>query len=105
MRGYRIELGEIESALLDHPDVSDAVVALREDRPGEKRLAAYVVPRAGTAPTWEDLRGFLAATLPAHMVPAAAAFLEVLPLTPGGKRDRDALPPPGVEVRGRGAGL
>lgn len=104
MRGFRIELGEIEAALRGHSDVLDAVVTLREDRPGEKRLAAYVVPRApipqgGAAPTGPDLRRFLAATLPAHMVPAAVVFLPHLPLTPSGKRDRAALPPPGGETR------
>ena len=102
MRGFRIELGEIEMALTGHPDVLDAVVALREDRPGEKRLAAYVVPRAGAMPTASGLREFLAASLPAHMVPASVVFLRALPLTPSGKQDRTGLPPPGGEDRGSG---
>jgi len=99
MRGFRIELEEIESALLRHPDVRDAAVALREDKPGAKRLAAYVVPRPGSAPTGAGLRAFLAATLPAHMLPAAVVFQSALPLTASGKRDRAALPPPGAEAR------
>jgi len=102
MRGFRIELGEIEAALLRHPDVRDAAVALREDQPGAKRLAAYVVPGPGAAPTGAGLRAFLAATLPAHMVPAAVVFQSALPLTASGKRDRAALPPPGAGARDGG---
>ncbi|HKI03783.1 MAG TPA: amino acid adenylation domain-containing protein [Thermoanaerobaculia bacterium] len=45
VRGYRIELGEIETALRQHPEVGDCVVAAREEETGERRLVGYVVPR------------------------------------------------------------
>lgn len=94
LRGFRIELGEIESALAGHLGVAQAVVLLREDVPGEKRLVAYLVPTKGSAPASPELRDFLLRSLPAYMVPAAYVSLDTLPLTPNGKIDRRALPAP-----------
>jgi amino acid adenylation domain-containing protein len=94
LRGFRIEPGEIEAALRQHPAVRDAVVALRDDTPGGKRLVAYVVTRLGAAPSVSDLHGFLGRMLPRHMVPAAFVVLDRLPLAPNGKVNRAALPAP-----------
>ncbi|RII13421.1 Dimodular nonribosomal peptide synthase [Streptomyces sp. YIM 130001] len=94
IRGFRIELGEIESVLVTHPDVAEAAVVVREDRQGDKRLAAYVVPVTGRDPEPSDWRRLLAATLPAHCVPASFTPLKALPLTANGKLDRAALPTP-----------
>jgi acyl carrier protein len=91
IRGFRIELGEIEVALNRHVAISEAVVLVREDQPGDKYLAAYLVARAATKPAWNELRNFLKISLPEHMVPAAFVFLEKLPLNVNGKLDRDAL--------------
>lgn len=96
VRGFRIELGEIEAVLAQHPDIQEAVVIVREDVPGDKRLVGYVVSKKESNPalTVEQLRLFLQSRLPAHMVPTAWVFLPVLPQTPNGKVDRRALPAP-----------
>ena len=93
IRGYRIELGEIESVLKLHPAVREAVVVVREDVPGDRRLVAYVAPASAAAQAGE-LRGFLKERLPAYMLPSAFVFIDAFPLTPNGKLDRKALPPP-----------
>lgn len=94
IRGYRIELGEIESRLAQHPNVREAVVAVREDRPGNKRLIAFVVSESSLRDA-AAVRSFAAETLPDYMVPSVVMFLDTLPLTPNGKIDRNALPTPG----------
>ena len=97
LRGFRIELGEIDSSLTALPAIGSACVVLREDRPGDKRLTAYVTPATATADAQIDVpavREALKRTLPEYMVPSAFVTLPALPLTPNGKVDRKALPLP-----------
>ncbi len=99
IRGYRVEPGEISAVLNQHPSVQASVVAAREDDFGEKRLVAYVVPKAGSKLTEQSLRDVIRQRLPDYMEPSAFVWLKVMPLTPNGKIDRAALPPPEVRTR------
>jgi aryl carrier-like protein len=92
LRGFRVEPGEIEARLGEHPAVREAVVVVREDAAGDRRLMAYYAGDAIVEA--EALRRHLSERLPGHMVPAAFVRLEALPLTPSGKLDRKALPAP-----------
>ena len=99
IRGLRVELGEIEHALTSHPSVREAIVLLREDRPGTKQLTAYVVSaRTDEAALEHELRTRLAGALPAYMLPDLFVRLAGLPLTSNGKVDRKALPAPAAPV-------
>jgi len=101
VRGFRIELGEIETVLARHPAVAECVAMAREDRPGDRRLVAYVVPAGHGAPAPGELAAFLGRTLPGHMIPAVFVSLPRMPLSPSGKPDRAALPPPPDVTAGR----
>lgn len=85
VRGFRIEPAEIEARLLAHPEVGEAAVVAIGDT-----LVGYVTGSAG----FTELAEFTGAALPPHMVPTSWVRLDRLPLTPGGKVDRAALPAP-----------
>jgi amino acid adenylation domain-containing protein len=94
VRGFRIELGEIEAVMAQHPDVKSAVAIVREDTPGDTRVVAYVTAHPGRVPSTEDLRRLLADKLPKYMIPGHIVLMDAFPLTPNGKVDRRAFPPP-----------
>ncbi len=100
IRGFRIELGEIEAALAEQPLVAESVVVVREDKPGDKRVVAYVVPHAaGPSPSAGELRAFLKQRLADYMVPSAFVTLPAFVVdVRTGKVDRKALPAPDADA-------
>ena len=95
IRGIRVEPAEITALVTTHPHVTHAATVAREDEPGEKRLVTYLVPAPGRpAPTPDELRRHLAATLPQSLIPSAFVTLDQLPINTNGKVDRTKLPEP-----------
>lgn len=95
VRGQRVELADIEQTLVQLPSVRAAAVTVREDRPGDPCLVAYVVAASAPGPSVVALRAELQTRLPEHMIPTTFVFLDALPRTSFGKIDRQALPKPG----------
>ena len=91
IRGFRVEPGEVEAALSQAADVGSVAVVAREDRPGDRRLVAYVTPAKGRVLDEQVLREHLSAWLPDYLVPSAFVTLDALPLTANGKTNRSAL--------------
>jgi amino acid adenylation domain-containing protein len=94
VRGYGVEIAEVEKALNAHPAIKHAVVVARPNGAGEVRLVAYLVPSTRPLPNVSALRSLLREKLPDYMIPNNFLTLEKIPLTPGGKIDRQALPEP-----------
>jgi thioesterase domain-containing protein/acyl carrier protein len=105
IRGFRVEIGEIETVLARHPSIQNLKIIDREDRPGDKRLVAYIVTdksanttdnlsSATLTASGRELRTFLQSRLPDYLIPSAFVEMDSLPLTLNGKVDRRALPAP-----------
>jgi len=97
IRGLRIELGEIEARVTEFPGVNQCIVLLREDRPENKLLVAYLSAEPERMISIADLRGHLSSILPDYMVPQHFVVLDSIPLSPNGKADRRALPEPKID--------
>ncbi|ETS80260.1 hypothetical protein PFICI_07789 [Pestalotiopsis fici W106-1] len=102
IRGHRIELGDIEAAIIEHQNISGAVVISYDER-----LVAYCVLKASSgneaaktkAGLDRELRPWLATKIPSYMIPAFFVVMEAFPVTINGKVDRKALPDPITAIK------
>ncbi|MFZ6011107.1 MAG: amino acid adenylation domain-containing protein [Bacteroidota bacterium] len=104
IRGFRIELGEIENILVQHPDVSEGFVNVQQDADGTASLAAYFHCGQHNLSV-SEVRSFLTARVPAHMVPTYFVRLDTIPLTAHGKVDYRLLPRPLEVLSGQQGGV
>ncbi|MER0465954.1 amino acid adenylation domain-containing protein, partial [Bacillus cabrialesii subsp. cabrialesii] len=98
IRGYRIEPQEIEVTLMNHPDIKEAAILIRQDQSGEHELSAYYCSIQKLDAI--DLRRYMASELPEYMIPAKWVWVDSIPLTPNGKVDQSALPEPDALISG-----
>ena len=94
IRGYRVELGEIEGAVLKHELVKNSAVTVVE-KGGNKYITAYYT---GESIPDEERKTFLEPLIPDYMMPSFFVHIDEMPVTPGGKIDKKALPVPEVAV-------
>ncbi|MFT4088537.1 MAG: amino acid adenylation domain-containing protein, partial [Gordonia sp. (in: high G+C Gram-positive bacteria)] len=94
INGQRVELGEIEAVLAAQPGVEQALALGVTDDAGRDRLVAYLVAPSDAGLDGRSVLDSAAERLAGHMLPNAVIVLSALPLTPGGKLDRRALPRP-----------
>ncbi len=94
IRGFRIEPDEVKAVIARHPDISDAAVLVREDKPGERRLVAYVIFSPDSRQSIDELRAYLKEKMPDYMLPSAFVTMHEFPITPNGKLDRTRMPAP-----------
>jgi acyl-CoA synthetase (AMP-forming)/AMP-acid ligase II/thioesterase domain-containing protein/acyl carrier protein len=94
IRGYRVNLSVVENLITAVQGVQRAIVVLRQDASGKKRMVAYLVMNPGIAVTAKWLRTDLATRLPSYMIPSVIVFMDEFPLTLNGKIDRHSLPEP-----------
>jgi len=93
IRGFRVEPAEVEAALEGHPGIASCVVMPRGEAEA-RRLVAWVVPAADSAPDEGELLAWCRERLPPFLVPGAFVRVRSMPLDPNGKVDRRALPEP-----------
>jgi nonribosomal peptide synthetase DhbF len=101
IRGVQVDTGHLEDVLFEHPRLAQSRVVVKEDGAGQQRLVAYVVPVTGPGGSdlraelsHEELSRFVAGRVRESLLPAAFVVLDRLPVTAGGRVDRDRLPEP-----------
>ncbi len=85
--GEKVYPEEVEQVLRDHPGVADAVVVGLPDERWGQAVTAVVAPRAGSAPTLEELRAFARGRLAAYKLPHRVVTVDTVERTASGKPD------------------
>ncbi len=92
--GYRVGPTEIEHTLLSHPAVEHAAVVGAPDEERGEIVKAFLVLRAGVAPSTElaaEIQRHVKGRLATYEYPRKIVFAHALPMTPSGKIRRVEL--------------
>ena len=101
--GENIYPGEVETVLERHPDIIQACVVPVPDEIKHEKPFAFVVARAGSGLTEDEVKRHALAHAPAFQHPRHVVFVTELPLASTGKVDRVALRRRALEHRQIGA--
>ena len=90
--GENISPIEIEELIITHPDVSQVCVVGMPDPVLSERICAYIQPKPGAKPSFEDVISFLKGKGASVLqLPERIEFIDAIPLTEAGKSDRKFL--------------
>jgi acetyl-CoA synthetase len=97
--GYRVSPHEVDRVLKDHAQVVDVATVGEEIDPEKVLVVSYVIPRAGSAVTADEILAYGRTRLASYKAPRIVYLVDEFPRTRNGKILRRALVPASARAR------